>query len=1004
MLLALHLTCFAAEPAHLLSDYTHTAWGGLQGAPVDVLKFTQTTDGWLWIATATGLYRYDGAGFQRADSVYGYRLHSSNVLGLKATRDGALWVGYRLGGVSVLRKGGSRSYFEADGLPGGAVFHIEAAPDGTIWVAARDGVASLRPGARRFDKQGAAVGLPDKRMFQILFARDGTQWVASLAGVHFRRPGEQMFRHAWPRKTLMAMAEGPDGSLWAADEDNKYYRVRTTAPASAGEVQPELAGTGMWFDKQGQMWLLQLDGLERKFDLRAAPNPAQQLTLRNGLSGSLPQTFFQDREGNLWFGTSAGLDRLRRNRLKSLPVPAPLDRPAMVAGPDRDVWVGDFASQVRSFTADGVKKVELQSRFATSHRAPDGSLWIGAERGLHRRAPDGRFETITPPERARGFDPQAIHQDSSGALWVSYSDGSLYRRVGSEWIRNGGLQGFPASMAMAMEADAEGRLWMGHANNEISLVDAAAGGAVRRLGAADGLKLGTLLDLYQDGERMWLGGERGTALYRAGRFAMLRGRGNEAFRGVSGIVRLPGGELWLHGADGIYRIGAGELAAWMADPGRLVEFEHLGALDGLHGTASQLRPTPSLIKAPDGQLWFATGSAIAILDPARIPRNHLPPPVEIHTLASEGRQYRVADGLPVSLPKGSDKLQIAFTALSLAMPERVRLRYRLEGVDRDWQEANGRREATYTNLAPGNYVFRVIAANEDGLWNERGAALDIEIPPTFVQTRWFTLLLVLAAALLLYIAHALRVRNLTLRMQERLAERARIARALHDTLLQSVQALILTFHNHLPNVAPGSRERARLENSLDLADRLLIEGREQIMELRTASDPDALFVALRDFGASLAANGPETFEARVTGRHLPLQARVHNDVLAVAREALFNATRYAQAAHITLTMHYGEQAFTLRISDDGRGLADAVARLGSRPGHWGLVGMRERAACIGATLSVISEPGQGTEVELTVPARLAYEGPEGRRSQRAYGRWWPPAQLLKKTAVLPREE
>jgi len=409
-LLACHLHACAAAPSPLLSDYTHNAWGALQGAPVDVLKFAQGKDGWLWIATATGLYRYDGVRFDRVDSVYGHRLPSSNVLGLATPPDGAVWVGYRLGGVSVFRQGATRTYREADGLPSGAVFHIEAAPDGAIWVGTRDGAARLAPGADRFEAQAANVGLPDKRVYQILFGRDGTQWMGTMHGVFFRQPGQARFSQAWPRTMLTSMDEAPDGAIWAVDTQSHYYRVRTSAPRGDAPIRPDATGNGIRFDRAGTMWLMQPDGIERKLDPSGPSLPAQRLTRQNGISGPLPQSSFQDREGNLWFGTSTGLDRLRPNRLQTLPVAVPFDHPGMLPGPDGDVWIGDYVGDVRSFTADGVKKVILKGTLAASHWAPDGTLWLGNERELHHRTRNGAMTRVVPP--VLGLDPQALQQDA----------------------------------------------------------------------------------------------------------------------------------------------------------------------------------------------------------------------------------------------------------------------------------------------------------------------------------------------------------------------------------------------------------------------------------------------------------------------------------------------------------------------------------------------------------------------------------------------------------------
>jgi signal transduction histidine kinase/ligand-binding sensor domain-containing protein len=984
LFLALHLHGAAAAPAALLSEYTHTAWGGLQGGPVDVLQIAQSSDGWLWMATAIGLYRYDGVQFERTDTVHGQRLLSNDVLGLMASKDGALWVGYRFGGVTVFRKDGARTFLEADGLTGGAVFHIEAAPDGAVWVATRDGVARLAPGANRFERLGSEVGLPAKHMFQVLFSRDGTEWIASEGGAFFRRPGERRFSQAWPRMALMSMAEGPDGTIWASDAASRYFRVRTAAPAANEPPRPEVMGSGLRFDRDGQMWLLQSNAVERKLDVHAPARPDQRLTQANGLSGALPQVFFQDRENNIWIGTSAGIDRLRRSRLQALAVSEELDHPGMTPGPDGEVWVGDYDGDVRSFRSDGsdgAGKTVYKSHFAAAHQAADGTLWIGDGSGLRRRAPDGSVTLVAPPAEARGVDPQAIQQDAGGGLWVSFAGGRLFRLVDGQWVKNGGLAGLPAGLVMTMGMDAQGRVWMGHADNRISVLTreshAAGQETVHPLDADAGLALGTVLSLHRDGQQMWAGGERGTMLYRGGRFRALQGRNGETFRGVSGIARLPDGDLWLHGADGVYRIPAASLSAWMREPSGAVEFERFDALDGLRGHAPQVRPLPSLIRAADGKLWFSTSSAIALIDPAHIYRNRLPPPVLVRSVAYGGKLVDVEDRKSLTLPQGAASLRITFTALGLAMPERVRLRYRLEGVDRDWQEPVGRRAVSYTNLAPGSYRFEVTAANEDGVWNRQPATLDIHIPPTFVQTGWFLLILALGAALLLYAAYVLRVRYITRRMQERLEarleERSRIARSLHDTLLQSVQGLLMSFNAHAHHVPEGSRERANLERTLGLAGRLLVEGRDQIMDMRASASPDEMHLALHSFGLELAKYSGSAFELHIAGRARPLKPQVSDEVYAIGREALCNASRHANACHVVLELDYGRETFALLIRDDGCGLDETVAQPGSRPGHWGLPGMRERAAAIGAHFHLASQPGKGTEIVVTLPGELAYQ-------------------------------
>ncbi|MFZ6778919.1 two-component regulator propeller domain-containing protein [Undibacterium sp. Ji83W] len=965
------------QPSRLLSDYTHTAWNGLNGAPNDVLKFAQTTDGWLWMATPTGLFRFDGVRFERMDKVQGHPLQSSNVLGLLGTPDGSLWVGYRFGGISVFKSNTVRTYTEADGLPGGTIMSMTMGPDGSIWAATREGLAVLAPAAQRFSRVGTETGLPQFMARQILFDKAGVQWVSVKGGVYFRRPGETRYTQAWPKLDLMAMAESPDGMLWASDGAYKFYRMSTSAPAGNPVPKAEIEGNGMHFDRDGVMWILRTHALERRRAPWAANSGLDQLlTKESGMSGPLPQTFFQDREGNIWIGTSHGLDRLRRNRLHILPVALPFDHPSMVSVGNGEVMTADFAGPVRSFKANGDYLEELNTHFSMSYRADDGKLWLGNDNALWRRDAN-KFAIFPMPHDVTGNQIQAMVIDQQQQKWVSVSRKGLFRIDNDEWQLQSGLNGLPTETVMSLAKDTSGHIWAGYLNNCIALIYSKR---VQLFGKEQGLELGNVLALQADGERLWAGGEFGLALYDGKRdaqhFVQIKVSGQQALRGISGIVRTAAGDLWLHGADGISRISASEVEQLLRDPAHAANYERFNALDGLLGSPSQLRPLPSLIAASDGKLWFSTASEIATIDPQNIPRNTLPPAVEITAIRAGGKDYMAQPVL--QLPKENRDIEISFTALSLSMPERISFRYQLQGYDKGWQDPHGRREAFYTNLPPGNYRFMVKAANEDGVWNEQGATMQIGVTPSFTETPGFIILLLLLAAAFLYALYLLRIRYLTAHMQdlmhERLAERARIARGLHDTLLQSVQGLIMYFDTQARRLPGDSEERAKLEQTLDLADQLMVEGREHIMDLRSESVPEELEQALQQYGSILLN---ERFTLTLRGKPRWLCEAVRNEIHAIAREALLNAARHSKASKVTLELEYQRDHFTLRVADNGQGLPTTIAQAGHREGHWGLVGMKERAEAMGANYLMKSVEGEGTAIQVRLPANLAYTMPVG---------------------------
>ena len=349
----------------------------------------------------------------------------------------------------------------------------------------------------------------------------------------------------------------------------------------------------------------------------------------------------------------------------------------------------------------------------------------------------------------------------------------------------------------------------------------------------------------------------------------------------------------------------------------------------------------------------------------------------VRSLSSGGRVFDASSSL--KLPPGTANLQIDYTALSLQNPDRVRFRYRLEGIDKTWIEAGRRRQAFYTRLGPGRYRFRVIAANNDGVWNNAGAALDFIVPPTFVQSGWFLLLCALVVALVLWALYTFRMRQVAARIQsrleERVAERERIARELHDTLLQGVQGLILRFQAIMDGLPAGQPARSQLDAVLERADEILAAGRDQVSHLRTAPGADDLVESLIR-AAEVTPHAPEielsiTSEGTARGLH-PI---VTEEVSAIGQEAIINALKHAHAKRIDVVISYNLHGLALRICDDGVGISASVLDAGEKDGHFGLIGMRERAKKIGGQLTITSRPGAGADLVVRVAARAAFATP-----------------------------
>jgi signal transduction histidine kinase len=445
---------------------------------------------------------------------------------------------------------------------------------------------------------------------------------------------------------------------------------------------------------------------------------------------------------------------------------------------------------------------------------------------------------------------------------------------------------------------------------------------------------------------------------------------------VTGIVETAAGDLWLNGSDGITRVDAAEIRRAEQAVDYRVRVERFDFRDGVDGAPHPLRPLPSVIEGTDGRLWFSSFAGVIWLDPQHAHRNTVRPDVHIRSLEANGQRY--SQPARVDLSPGTRALTIAYTATSLAVPERVRFRYQLVGSDAAWQDAGTRREAFYTNLDPGSYRFRVIAANDDGVWNEQGAAVDIVIPPTFIQSNAFLALCVLATTGTILLLAAWRQRRVAAGIRARfevaLAERTRIAQELHDTLLQSFTGVALQLHGALRlfGTRPADAEQI-LKDAVATADASVREARHLVSEMRApelevADLPDALAVVGREaIKTRPAGTQPIGFEVVVHGDRRRLPHRIEVTALRIGREAILNAVRHASAHTLEVALDFESDVLRMRVRDDGRGLTPSVLATAGSDGHWGIVGMLERAASVGGTIDLAPAPGGGTLVSVTLP-------------------------------------
>jgi signal transduction histidine kinase/ligand-binding sensor domain-containing protein len=1001
---ALAARVHALDPQKSITQFTHTAWSAKDGIPGPVRAIAQTRDGYLWLGTEAGLYRFDGLRFAPYEHSSAHP-HGPAVLSLLAARDGSLWMGFGSGGIGLLRDGQFTHFPPGEGVPAGGILSVVEDAAGSIWAAGQYGLASFQNGKWR--RVGTEMGYAAPAAQALLVDQAGTLWVAT-DGLNFglsRDPVRVNTILALARNAtrfsptgdavgmIWSMAEAPDGAVWLADTTGKKARPIDPRGGASRGVALDQETMGLSFGNDRSIWIGLLDGGLRRARDMGRDAPLDRFGVKDELSGSMVNAALTDREGNLWFGTGGGLDRFRENKVTPFSESeglVPDQAIALASTPDGSVWLVSYARDtVRRFQDGKFVGSTLvpysssdSSRILSLYASPAGQVWLGGSFKLAKED-HGTFSYVDIPGVESGAMVEAVAEDKAGDLWVTISTGSvmgrILRRRGGEWTDLRAQTALPPYRSRVLHADAVGRMWLGFENGDVVVFE---GDASRLYSTKNGLRSGKVLVIAGDREgHVLIGGEGGLSRFAQDRFVTLTQDNGLPGSSVSGVVEDDDGNLWLAGALGILRVKPRELDRAFASASYRLEGVTFDATDGLRGLPRQRAPFPTATRAADGRLWFSTTGGIAVIDPRRWPRNALAPPVKIERVIADDRNLEASAGLRL-LPN-TKRLELQYAALSLTAPERVRFRYKLEGYDADWRGPVSARSATYTNLPPRDYRFHVIACNNDGVWNEEGAALEFAIVPAFYQTRAFLLLCAAAAACLVWAGFRLRMRQVRSRLQlqfrERLAERTRIAQELHDTLLQGFLSASMQLHVAVEHVPAESPDKPRLSRVLELMRGVIEEGRNAVRGLRPSGgnhvDLEEAFSRVRE-----ELNAKEGIDFRVIGEGQahPLDAVIRDEVYRIGREAVINAFQHSDANRIEVEVEFAAKGLRIAVRDDGRGIDPQLLQSG-REGHWGLTGMRERADRIGANLRVWSRAGSGTEVELSVPGGIAFQAQSRRR-------------------------
>jgi signal transduction histidine kinase/ligand-binding sensor domain-containing protein len=982
---------WAVDPNSRITQYAHSAWRTQDGFfSGSARAITQTTDGHLWIATQRELFQFDGAHFTKWTPPAGSQFPSSTINALLGSNDGSLWIGTDSG----VAQWKNQQLTAVAGSHGRITSIIDRA-NGEVWFSRiplfNQGGAVCRVSGQQAQCLGSREGIPVTRAGVLSEDRSGYLWFGDQ-NVAVQWNGGLLQRFA-PAALKGNQADGVrgivaarDGSVWLGFARRgpglglQKVINGTLKPFISRELDSStLDVITLLLDRQNSLWI----GTISQGIFRIHDGAVDHFGTADGLSSDYILQLYEDHEGDVWVATSRGIDCFRDLRVTSYTRREGLpseEVDSIVASRDGTIWVGGPAglSSIRGRTVTSIKpRTGVAAPQITSLLEDHaGRLWVGVDNSLYIYNKDV-FKPITRRDgRQLGFIV-GIAEDLEHNVWAEIigPPRALVRISNLAIDREFPEPEMPAARKLAVGLD--GSIWLGLLTGDLARYKDGKTDIFRFKNSPTPTLESTVYEVVVGADGSVLGATSfGLIAWKNGNQQIMTQKSGLPCEAIYTAVIDRRGTLWLYTQCGIVEIATEELQKWWRDSNTIVQVRTIGPLDGAQ---PGLVPFQGAAASPDGRLWFANGTALQALDSSHASANTIPPPVYIENVIAGHKTHGAHKD--ISFAANTRDLQIDYTALSFRNPQKVAFRYRLEGRDNAWQDAESRRQAFYTDLPPGRYRFRVIASNNDGVWNEQGATLAFSIAPAWYQTRLFQAAYVVSAVLLVWTIYRVRMRQVAkaieARFDERLAERTRIARDLHDTLLQTIHGSKLVADNALETPSEPAVMRKALEQLSQWLQQAGQEGRAALNSFRgSATCTNDLAEAFRRVLQNPPLHSlPATIS--VSGDVREIHPIVRDEVYRVGYEAIRNAHAHSGGNHLDVQLRYTD-ALMLRVADNGVG-ADASTFRDGKEGHYGVSGMRERASQIGARLSIVSDATRGTEVCLIVPGGIAFRDRKGPR-------------------------
>jgi signal transduction histidine kinase/ligand-binding sensor domain-containing protein len=958
----------ALNPNHNLAQSVHRIWQnqpGLRQSTINVVS--QTSDGYLWLGTPSGVVRFDGSRFTSVPALEQAALGDFWARIIVEDSARRVWMLSNDLRLVLVGNAGVKVFSQEDGLPFNEVSCLASGRSGAVWICTPDGLARFLDGQWRVYPAGGRL---KERQIAACQASDNTVWMAGGSAITSWN-GSAFTTHklnSVPADTAMrALLCATDGSLWVGTgnglvqvKDGEEHLYLSQSGLADNVINSLAEGRG------GNLWIGTGNGLSRFHD-----GVFDNYGYREGLSQSTVFSLFEDREGSLWVATKHGLNQFmdgaaaRFTKNEGLPSdnvgPLLLDRRGKL-------WAGTLDGGLARF--DGVRFIPIahfsNNRVTALAEATDGALWAGTDRGLIRFEEGPAWETYTTQQGLPSDKIYSLFRDHSGALWAGTERGPVKFDRG-RFAQAPGL-GKLRSPVVAMGETRDGQMLFAVEGDAVYLF---ANGRLRQMVDRDGP--GRNVDAFytdQDG-LVWMGATaNGLRMWRDGKILRFQVRDGLFDGEIYGILPDREGHLWMSCSKGFFRVSRSELLDFAAGKIRKITSLPYSPLDGLRTIEGKQGVQPVGAITADGRLWFSTTYGVLAFGPRLAVRDVPPPPVVIEEVNVNGET--VAPNRIHNLAPGQKNLEFDYTAPTFVAPDRTTFRYILEGYDGNWTEAGTRREASYTNLPPGKFRFRVSACNPFIPCTETDAALQFELLPSFYQRVWFLPFCVTLLAMLAWLAYQFRIRRLREKFRLVLAERSRIARELHDTLIQGFSGITMELQA-LAGRVRSPEERRSLHEIIGDAGECLRETRRSVAGLRAwAGASPGLAAAIADAARQITQEQNIRLKLNLDETQPELPAEVKYNLLCIAQEAVSNSVKHSGAHTIEIGLSCSGRIVRLSVHDDGCGMSGDLNG-GVQTGHYGLIGMKERASQIGAEFELASFPGRGTRIFVQVPVtREAY--------------------------------